>query len=182
MKRMRALLLLLIFTGCAGPALRTLPPELRQGRVIYDAGSQRPSEQTLNHLMERLQQLVAMVHARDWSGLPALVSKRKGIYVDLKGYRSYDQLLADIKDRESYLYVFYHDTAVLRRHTQDQTQISVRDLLLSTRSLTADIFMEVDDVEAEMELHLDDAPEKSFRLNHPVFILEEGQWKVYRLF
>jgi len=123
-----------------------------------------------------------MVYQRDWRALPAMVSKNRGIYVDLKGFRSHADVTADVKDQSSYIYTFYHDTEKLRAATRDPGQVCVRDVILFTSTITVDVFMEEGNREVELELHVDDAPKQSYRLNHPVFILEDGQWKVFRLF
>lgn len=167
---------------CATSQMRTKPPEVRAGRIIYDPSSRPPDPATTTAILARLRTLVEMVHTRDWTGLPDLVSRQRGIFVDLKGFRTHSQIVADVKDRESYIYTFYHDTTRLREATKDPGQICVRDVLLMSSRITVDVFMEEGDKEVELQLNVDDAPRESYRLNHPVFILEDGQWKVHRLF
>ena len=176
------LVMALLVLQCASAQARNVPPSVRVGRIIYDPSSKPPNAATVADILSRLQTLVGMVHTRDWRGLPAMVSTKKGLYVDLKGFRTHSQIVADVSDPGSYIYTFYHDTNRLREATRDPGQVCVRDVLLMSSQITADIFMEEGDQEVELQLHVDDAPGQSYRLNHPVFILADGQWKVYRLF
>ncbi|MBL8021555.1 MAG: hypothetical protein JNM27_17930 [Leptospirales bacterium] len=157
-------------------------PEIESGRVIYSEGGTRPSQATTDELLRLLRELLLMVDQKDWSRLTQYVSKRKGIYVDLKGYRTFQQVSADVLDRNGYLYLFYHDTQALRKETGDKGQIAVRDLILNGGTIRVDFFMEEGATECELKLNLVDDPKNSYRLNQPVFILEDGKWKVYRLF
>lgn len=180
-----AALIAVCIYGCAGPStprVRNMPPNVKIGRLIHDPAAQAPNAATIKRIQASLESLVQMVFLKDWRGLPAMVSKTRGIYVDLKGFRSHAELTGDVNDRSSYIYTFYHDTERLRTATRDPGQVCVRDVLLYTSSITVDVFMEEGNREVELELHVDDAPKESYRLNHPVFILEDGEWKVFRLF
>ncbi|MCE9596491.1 MAG: hypothetical protein K8S54_00855 [Spirochaetia bacterium] len=182
---MRFLISLTILTfGLQCASFSRVPsfPRLESGRVIFNEGGTRPTKETTDALLHVLRELLLMVEHRDWSKLPDYVSKKKGIYVDLKGYRSFQQLAEDVKDRNGYLYLFYHDTAALRAGTGDKGQIAVRDLVLNAGTIRVDFFMEEGSTECEMKLSLEETPKESYRMNQPVFILEDGQWKVYRLF
>jgi hypothetical protein len=182
MKACAALLLAGLVCSCAGHQSRSTSPSIVAGRIIYDPSSRPPDAATVNAILSQLRNLVEMVNRRDWQDLPAMVSTGKGLFIDLKGFRSHSQIVGDVSDRGSYIYTFYHDTQQLREATKDPGQICVRDVLLMSSRITVDIFMEEGDREVELQLNLDDAPKQSYRLNHPVFILEDGQWKVYRLF
>ncbi len=178
-----ALLLTALVFACAQPSprLRNVAPGVIRGTLTYPSG-QKPSEQAVNSAQELLLRLIEMVNRKDWSGLPDLVSPQKGIYVDLKGFRSLADLRHDVADRKSYLYVFYHNTEDLRAFTHDPGQIAVRDVLLSTDQIRVDYYFEEGGQQCEMRLHLVGNEGEDFRLNQPVFILEGGVWKVYRLF
>ena len=175
-------LLALFSTECRTVRPRDMIPGLERGRVIYSEGARKPTEAELTAVDLLLKQLLSMVQRKDWSDLPGLVSKKKGIYVYLKGFRSFAQLEADVRDRGSYLYVFYHDTDTLRAFTHDKDQIAVREVLMSGKSIRVDYYMEEGSQECELALHATGNEKEDYRLNHPVFIREDGVWKVYRLF
>jgi len=181
------LAVLLLSAACVGGRSRGIEsvdvfPTLKQGLVNYQEGEARPDPATLKALTDQLRALITMVDQKDWTNLPSMVSRKKGIYVDLKGYRTFAQMEADIKDHNSYLYVFYHDTPRLRKETDDARQVAVRDVLRRAGIVEVDFFMEQGGHECELKLNLRETPKESYRLNHPVFIFEEGQWKVFRLF
>lgn len=177
-----ASLVTLFSAECKTVRTRDMIPGLERGRVIYSEGARKPTEAELAGVDLLLKQLLSMVQRKDWNDLPGMVSKKKGIYVDLKGFRSFAQLEADVRDHGSYLYVFYHDTDILRAFTHDRDQIAVREVLMSGNSIRVDYYMEEGSQECELALHVSGNEKEDYRLNHPVFIREDGVWKVYRLF
>lgn len=184
------MLVFLLMGGCAGRNLKLLPP----GELpVLETGILSPPEafatkggetgdRDLYELLESLRMLISMTEKKDLAHLPTMISKKEGVFIDLKAHVSYDQLVKEVAKPDGYFQNFYFDTDRLRKRTGDETQISVRDLLLSTRRIRVDLFKDPGGKRCEMKLHLLDHPELDFRLNNPVFIKEGGAWKVYALF
>ena len=169
------LLLLSLFVACR-PSSGQIP-RLTVGAVV----GMPTSDPEVPLILESLQRLLLLVEQGKLEQLPGMVSENKGIYVDLKSHRKRADLAGEIADKKSYLPMYYLDTRALRKSTGDENQLSIRDVLRTTREIKVDFFRESDD-ECELKLHLVDNLEASYRLNNPVFIRENGAWLVYRLF
>jgi hypothetical protein len=129
--------------------------------------------------------LVNIVDLLDRGDLPELarhVSRSEGLYVDLKAHRSYAEVVRDLADPDGYIRTYYLDTPKLRERTGEPEQLAVLDVLRLTRVVTADVYMQSDGRQCELRLRLEDAPSKSYYLNNPVFILENGRWYIHQLF
>lgn len=157
-------------------------PEIIWGDVRWDESHTADEEARVKReIAALLSQLLAMVENGNLSVLPRLISQKRGLYVDLKAHNTYEQLLERLSKPDNYLQMFYIDTAALRKYAKDDTRLAVRDVLRMTKTLRVDLFMEGPN-ECELKLWLVDKRDYSYYLNNPVFIHEDGVWKVYRLF
>ncbi|MBX7058648.1 MAG: hypothetical protein K1X75_11330 [Leptospirales bacterium] len=129
-----------------------------------------------------LDAMVQMTFRQDLSELPQRVSQQDGLWVDLKAHRSFAELQAELADPGSYLRTAYLDTRGLRALSGNESSLSVRDVLRTTRKLRATLFMEASGQTCEAKLELADAPERSYYLNNPIFIKRDGVWYILRLF
>ena len=118
----------------------------------------------------------------DLAKLLEWVSPGEGLYVDLKAHRTHGAVASDLADPQGYIRTYYLNTERLRERASSQEQLAVRDVLKLTRTVTADVYLQEDGRQCELRLRLDDAPSKSYYLNNPVFIHENGKWFIYRLF
>jgi len=159
-------------------------PEVEIG-VIYWQTDLSPGEQreAVEPVAEALEKVVRMVYNRNLESLPEMVHPQDGLYVDLKAHRTLPEVREAVADPESYLNVYFLDTDALRaERPEDPDRISVRDVLRLTRTLQGDFYMSRDGDFCEVRLTLKDAPSRSYFLNNPVFIKENGEWYVHRLF
>jgi hypothetical protein len=188
---MALLFLFSVLTGCQERSPRNggyqgIPTLIRGGVVFPSGGVPATANPTLQRDIKEitsiLRGLVEMTAQKDFSKLPALVSPRLGLYVDLKAHKSYPDLLKEIEKKEGYFHSFYFDTESLRRETQDSTQLSVRDVLLRSGSIRIDFFFDSGGGQCEVRFHLEKNPGEEYRLNNPLFIRESGEWKLLRLF
>lgn len=153
--------------------------------TIYWGTDLSPGEQreAAAPVIAQLERLIGMVHNRNLKDLPDMVHPDEGLYVDLKARRSRSEIEAAVQDPESYLNVYFLDTEALRRERpEDPDRISVREALHLTRTLKADLYMSSSGDFCEVRLSLEDAPSRSYFLNNPVFLQEDDQWYVHRLF
>ncbi len=160
-------------------------PEVQAGTIYVGDDSQRAApEQTIEaeRVLELMRTLLVMLDAGDIRGLERYVSPERGLYVDLKAHRGRDWVAEDLQNPTGYLQTYYINTEALRSRTEDPGQLAVRDILRLTRVLTADVYLQADGKQCELRLRLEDAPSKSYYLNNPVFIQENGEWFIHRLF
>lgn len=163
-------------------------PEVRLGAVYIgedpvEGARVKPAEQAdADRVLELMRTLLAMLEARDIRDFERHVSQSRGLYVDLKAHRTYTQLQKDLQDPAGYLQTYYLNTEALRAKTGENEQLAVADVFRLTRVVTAEVYLQADRKECELRLRLEDAPSKSYYLNNPVFIKEDGEWFIYRLF
>ncbi|MEQ9365861.1 MAG: hypothetical protein RIF32_16580 [Leptospirales bacterium] len=163
-------------------------PEVRLGELyageedVQGAKSDSAEMKDARRVLNLMRELLVMLEAREIRGLARHVSPNRGLYVDLKAHRSHGDIQKDLRDPEGYLQTYYLNTETLRSRTEDPGQLAVRDILRLTRVVTADVYMQADRKQCELRLRLEDAPSKSYYLNNPVFVKENEEWFIYRLF
>ena len=162
---------------------RKVPPRVVVGNIRWDdPHTMREKIMAVHEIRNLLARMISMVDRRDWSELPSLISKKRGLWVDLKTLKTFPQVLREIKKKNGYLQLFFFHTEKLRAYKNDPESLAVRDVLRYTDTLRADYYMEPDAKECELKLYLVDYPSFNYKLNNPVFIKEQGVWKIYRLF
>ena len=162
---------------------RDHPPVVKIGKIHWeDKQASAQEKEDVKQIADLLARMIAMVDKKDLNGLLALTSKEKGLWIDLKSHKKYNDLPKEISKTNGYLSMFYLDTEQLRAYTGNKESLSVRDLLRYSSTLKADFYMEPGALECELKLFLEDYPDYSYQLNNPVFIKEGDTWKIYRLF
>lgn len=131
-------------------------------------------------LKNQMEIIVNMIVQKDFSQLKNHVDPESGLWVDLKSHRKFDELDKEISDPESYLNVFFLDSELLQKKTGEKNKASIRDVLLITDTIDAEIFLESKN-EFEVKLTLARAPQYSYFLNNPVFRYRKGRYYIYRL-
>lgn len=179
-------LLILCGPGPTPPKERAIfrdrAPRVLVGNIHWSDRHTPESEKvTAAVIAGQLEQVISFIDSRDLRGLENLVSRQKGLWIDLKTHKSFAELQKEIRRSDGYLQLFYYDTEKLRVHTGDPDRLSVRDVLRHTSTLRADFYMEPGAHECELKLYLIDSPALNYQLNNPVFILEGDTWKIYRL-
>ncbi len=161
---------------------RSVPPTVRIGEIHYSQGmTDAEKRRDTEAIAALITQLIRMVDEQNLEGLPSLVSRKHGLWVDVKAHRTFDQLKVEIRKKDGYLQKYFLDTDQLRRSTKDEHKLSVRDVLRHTDTVRADFYM-LADGSCEVELFLEQYPPYKFHLNQPAFLKEDGVWKVHRLF
>ena len=164
----------------AAPRMYTDFPVIEAGVRDWSddvSAGQRSADE--REVLELLRKLVAMLEARDLSGLGELIARERGLYVDYKAHRSYEELQKEIEQPDSYLNTYFLNTDALIAQSGDGDKLAVRAVLRMTRTLKADMYFVED--QCEIRLQLVDAPSRSHYLNHPVFVKEKGVWYILRL-
>jgi len=108
-------------------------------------------------------------------------NKEKGIYIDLKAHKTYSELTAQIKDKDSYLNTFFLNTDKLKKTTNSPDQISIKDILSAQKIINVELFYNKTYDECEAKLNLKKNKNLNYRLNNPYFIKVKNKWYIYRL-
>lgn len=132
-------------------------------------------------ILKILQFLVDSTLQKDYHKLPDLVSVEKGLYVDLKGHLSYPKLLEEINAKNSYFEIFFFDSEKLKKEKKTESVKTVRDLLLLSDGLLAEIYYESSN-SAEVRLRFQKNKKWEGDLNTLILAKKEEKWWVERLF
>ena len=159
-------------------------PRVEPGKIKWDgpADSYAIRDQNVEEITKLLNRLVEIIEREELDKLPGLISKKRGLWVDLKAHKSYKEILKMVQEDKGFLQTFYLDTENLRQVTDNPEHIAVRDVLHYTKTLRASFYFEEGGRECEVKLQLVENPDFNYHLNHPVFIKEGKDWKILRLF
>lgn len=114
-------------------------------------------------------------------GIGEYIHQEKGIYIDLKAYKTKDEFFKELENKNGYLYMIYLNTDLLKKYTQDNTQISLYDLIDFYTAIKADFFI-ITKEDCEVKFTILENPTESYRFNNPYFIKINNRWYLYRLF
>jgi hypothetical protein len=125
--------------------------------------------------------LVESTINRDYSKLPLVVSSENGLYIDLKAHLSYADLVKEVNKKDSYFEVFFFNTNKLKKEKNSDIVKTVRDVLILSEGLLAEMYYESD---SAVEVRLRFLKNKKFEndLNTLYFSKLGGKWYVERLF
>lgn len=162
-------------------------PEIRQGEIFVGesrkSGKDGPEDRAeAARVLELMRELLGLLATENLAGLNDHISRSQGLYVDLKAHKTFAEIEKDVRNPTGYLRTYYLNSESLRERTDEPEQLAIRDVFKLTRVVTADVYLQSDRKQCELRLRLEDAPSKSYYLNNPVFIQENGQWFIYRLF
>ena len=101
-----------------------------------------PENNSSEEILQMMESLVKGVLKKDLSQLPKFVLKEKGIYLDLKGLWTYDELVKEMGLKDSYFSVFFFESDKLKKHKKTPDVLTVRELLILSGGLDLDLFFE----------------------------------------
>ncbi|TGL57701.1 hypothetical protein EHQ64_19520 [Leptospira sarikeiensis] len=157
-----------------------LPPEIRQGKVFL-AGHIGDHTKDTEEILKILKRLIDGTVAKDLNFLPDLVSKKEGIYLDLKGNWTKEQLISELSSTENYFRTYFFDRELLAKQKGSNEVRTVRDLFLSSGGVEADFYYE-SKIACELKLRFRENPKLEKELINPYFIKQDGKWYLFRLF
>ncbi|MDX1960160.1 MAG: hypothetical protein SFU98_16445 [Leptospiraceae bacterium] len=176
------ILLFFCFSIFSNDILKKNSPEVvtvKLGKVFKtDSFDSKNSEKEIISL---LQVLVDGTIQKNLNRLKYIVHPQKGIYLDLKGEWSYKNLLQELSKEDSYFEIYFFNKEKLQKQKESLEVETVRELLLKTKGITADLFFEKDS-SCEVKLKFNENKNREFDLNNPYFIKIDGKWYLYRLF
>ncbi|MFB5651844.1 hypothetical protein ACE5IS_14445 [Leptospira wolffii] len=186
-----AALLFLVFAHillCSGPQDRTfssareteIPPNLEKGKVFL-AGHQADHTKNTQEILSLLKRLVDGTVKKDFRFLPEIVSVKEGIYLDLKGHWSREDLIRELATENNYFQTYFFDRELLQKQKNSSEVRTVRDLLLQSGGIVADLYFESSSA-CEVKLRFKENSKLEKELINPYFVKSEGKWYLYRLF
>ncbi|HMV76466.1 MAG TPA: hypothetical protein PK453_03380 [Leptospiraceae bacterium] len=125
--------------------------------------------------------LVDSTMKKDLSLLKTMVSSEKGVYLDVKGLWTYNDLLKELSKEDSYFSVYFFDHDKLVKEKKSDDVLTVREVLALSGGVEADLYFESKD-SCEVRLRFNKNKRKEYDLNNPYFIKLNGKWYLYRLF
>lgn len=148
---------------------------------VYNTSKMSIQEKDKQEILSLLQTLVNMTLEKNFIQLPNYVDSELGIYPDLKAHWSYYKLKEEVRNPNSYFEIFFFDKEKLIKEKNSPNVMTVREVLLISEGLKADLFFESLE-ECEVKILFQKASKYQGDLNNPYFIKRNGKWKIYRLF
>jgi hypothetical protein len=184
MKLIYSILITFFAFGCNTQIARSMAApekgiELKKG-TTYNVGSIK-KDSSESQITEILQILVNETIEKNYSSIFNHISKEKGIYIDLKSWKSREEFVDLLKLENNYIEIYFFTTEKLSKEKRTIDVRTVRDLLILSSGLTADLYFESD---SSCEVKLQFLSNKQFEseLNNPYFIKLDGKWYLHRLF
>jgi len=140
---------------------------------VYINGN-KPDPASVEEIIKITNLLVQGTLHKDISILKNYTHKEKGIYLDLKGLWTYQELLEELQKKNSYFWNYYYDSS-------NKDRMSVRNILLKAKGLRLDFYFEGSET-CEVKIRFIKNTELENNLNNPYFIRQEGKWYIYRMF
>ncbi len=155
-------------------------PSVQKGKVFL-AGHQGDHSKNSEEILSLLRRLVEGTVKKDLKFLPDTVSPKEGVYLDLKGHWSKDDLISELKSPNNYFQTYFFDHELLEKQKGSSEVRTVRELLLLSGGIEADLFFESLSA-CEVKLRFKENAKLEKELINPYFIKSEGKWYLYRLF
>lgn len=138
------------------------------------------SDNEIEKILKLTKKIIRCTISEDTSCLLKSISKKKGVYIDLKAFWTYEEMENEISKEDSYFKLFFFDSKKLKSYSNNQDSRAVKEILLSSNGIILDIFFDSD---SNVELNLKfKNPEFEKDLNNPYFIKEKSKWYLYRFF
>lgn len=148
---------------------------------IYNPNFTEYQSKDIEEIYLILQNMFYAIEKKNLMLFTDFISEEKGIYVDLKAWKSKEDFIKEIQNENSYINNIYLYTDHLIKATNDLSQISLYDLIKKSKNIKADFYI-LTPSDCEVKLIILDNPKESYRFNNPYFIKLNQKWYVYRLF
>ncbi|MCB1192224.1 MAG: hypothetical protein H7A23_07790 [Leptospiraceae bacterium] len=143
--------------------------------------SDKPQKGSNEEIVNMVSTLVTGVLNKNLSQLPNFVNRNRGIYLDVKGLWSFEELQTELKKEDSIFEIYFFDHNKLVKQKKSPNVLTVRELLIASEGLKLDLFYE-DSKSCEVKIKFLKNKKLAYDLNNPYFILIDGKWYLYRLF
>ncbi|TGK00230.1 hypothetical protein EHQ53_10020 [Leptospira langatensis] len=155
-------------------------PKVEKGKVFV-AGHTAEHSQNTEEILALLRRLIEGTVQKDLDFLPEIVSEKEGIFLDLKGNWTKERLITELRTKENYFQIYFFDRDLLAKQKNSENVRTVRDLLLSSGGIEADLYYE-SKTACEIKLRFKENVKLEKELINPYFIKLEGKWYLLRLF
>lgn len=157
-----------------------IPPNIVKGKVFLAGHTGEHSKDT-EEILKLVKRLVSGTIARDLDFLPEIVSGKEGIFLDIKGNRTREQLIQELSTPDNYFRIYFFDRELLEKQKNSKEVRTVRDLLLSSGEIEVDFYYESKSA-CELKLKFKENQKLERELINPYFIKQDGKWYLFRLF
>lgn len=123
--------------------------------------------------------MVRAILEDDMEALLPFIHPKEGVWVDLKALWTKKEYERDIRDPNGYIPTYFLSTEKLRARKNNDTSLSVKEILQISGGFSLDYYFETpDDCEVDI-LFINKTPEEG-NLANPVFRKIQGRWYIYR--
>ena len=150
---------------------------VQKGNVFSTGNMSKDADEILTLLT----QITQLTKNRKLEELKPFISDSKGIYIDLKSWKSKEEFLEEVRKEDGYIDLYFYHTEKLSKEKGELNVRTVRDLLILSEGLKVDFHFETNQA-CEIKLRFEKNNEYETELNNPYFIKENGKWYLYRLF
>lgn len=147
---------------------------------VYILG-EKPEKDSSEEILRILKSLSQGILNKNLSVILNFVHKDRGVYLDLKGLWKYEDLQAELEKDNSYFEIYFFNHDKLEKEKGSQDVMTVRELLIASKGIRADLFFE-DANSCEVKLQFLANKNLAYNLNNPHFIKIDGKWYLYRMF
>ncbi|WP_246052794.1 hypothetical protein [Leptospira semungkisensis] len=153
---------------------------MEKGKVFLAGHSAEHSKDT-EEILALLRRLVEGTVQKDLNFLPQVISEKEGIFLDLKGNWTKEKLIAELATKDNYFRIYFFERDLLSKQKNSEDVKTVRDLLLSSGGMEADLYYE-SKTTCEVKIRFKENVKLEKELINPYFIKSEGKWYLLRLF
>lgn len=148
---------------------------------IYNPNFIEYSQDDVLQVYDLLKNMFDSIEKKDLQHISNYISLEKGIFIDLKAFKTKQEFINEINNPDSFINAIYLDTKKLIEKTNDPQQISLYQLIENSNTIKAEFYI-LTPVDIEVKLILVDLPKESYRFNNPYFVKVHDKWYIYRLF
>jgi hypothetical protein len=108
---------------------------------IYNPNFTSYKQKDIDEIFRILTDFFNAIEKKDLMLIQDYILEEKGIYTDLKSWKSKKDFLKEIQQKDSYINNIYLNTNNLIQTTNDPTQLSLYDLIQNSRQIKTDFFI-----------------------------------------
>lgn len=152
------------------------PIPIEQGKMYGNHGKKADTEQ----IVAELKLLLDDICQGNLNHLPGMVFGELGLFIDIKGHWTKEEVIRDLASKEGYFATYFFDQQLLDKKKGAVGNLTIQTALRSSHGLVIDYFFD-SETEAELQLKFKENPKNARYLINPVFAKMEGKWMLLRM-
>ncbi|PJZ69647.1 hypothetical protein CH373_09105 [Leptospira perolatii] len=157
---------------------RQIPVVMGKSFLVGHTGEHKQDSQEILQIMNRL---VAGTISKNLDFLPELVSEKEGLFIDVKGQWTKEQLRSELLKDQNYFQIYFFENELLQKQKGKKEVRTVRELFLASGGIEADFYYE-GPLSCEVKLRFLENKKLESELINPYFVKIGSKWVLIRLF